>query len=272
MGTVSPLIEDPALEYGDPEVAARGEILRTVVGSGVHGIAIPGTDDHDEMGVYIPPPEYVLGVRNYRDSYIARTQPEGERSGPEDTDLVMYSLRKYLSLAMKGNPTALLPLYAPDKDLITCTRLGKELREMREYFLSAQAVERFLGYMEAQHERMMGQGKRNRVPNRPELVEAHGWDTKYGSHALRLAYQGHEIAYNGTLTLPLAPGARHRVLDVKQGRVSREDVSAEITRLAKEVRLALRIGHPALAVPRSPHIALIEEFSVYAHREFWGWM
>src|SRR5512142_1216582 len=33
-----------------------GEILRTVVGSGVHGIAIAGTDDHDEMGVYVEPP------------------------------------------------------------------------------------------------------------------------------------------------------------------------------------------------------------------------
>lgn len=49
-------------EYGDRGAALAGEILRTVVGSGVHGIAIPGTDDHDEMGVYIEPPEVVLGI------------------------------------------------------------------------------------------------------------------------------------------------------------------------------------------------------------------
>lgn len=42
-------------EYGYRAVALDGEILRTVVGSGVHGIAIPGTDDHDEMGVFIEP-------------------------------------------------------------------------------------------------------------------------------------------------------------------------------------------------------------------------
>ena len=49
-------------EYGDRDVASSGEILRTVVGSGVHGIAIAGTDDHDEMGVYIEPPGNVVGI------------------------------------------------------------------------------------------------------------------------------------------------------------------------------------------------------------------
>ena len=48
---------------------------------------------------------------------------------------------------------------------------------------------------------MLGQSKRN-VPNRPELIEKYGWDVKYGSHALRLAYQGFEIASTGTLSLP----------------------------------------------------------------------
>ncbi len=43
-------------EYGNRDVAMSGEILRTVVGSGVHGIAIEGTDDHDEMGVFVEPP------------------------------------------------------------------------------------------------------------------------------------------------------------------------------------------------------------------------
>ncbi|WP_461167041.1 DNA polymerase beta superfamily protein [Tsukamurella serpentis] len=43
----------------------------------------------------------------------------------------MYSLRKYLRLAVKGNPTVLLPLYAPPGDLIMVTDLGRSLREQR---------------------------------------------------------------------------------------------------------------------------------------------
>jgi uncharacterized protein len=38
------------------EVAERGLILRTTVGSVVHGLENPGTDDRDELGVCIEPP------------------------------------------------------------------------------------------------------------------------------------------------------------------------------------------------------------------------
>jgi hypothetical protein len=114
-------------EHGNREVALRGEILRTVVGSGVHGIAIAGTDDHDELGVFVEPPERVIGVGDAVDHYVHRTQPEGARSGPGDTDLVLYSLRRYLRLALNGNPTVLLPLYAPAGSVITMRPLGEEL-------------------------------------------------------------------------------------------------------------------------------------------------
>ncbi len=53
------------------EIAERNAILLVTVGSGVHGVALEGTDDHDEMG-------------------ICRTQPEGARSGPGDTALVGF--------------------------------------------------------------------------------------------------------------------------------------------------------------------------------------
>ncbi|MGV1004976.1 MAG: DNA polymerase beta superfamily protein [Candidatus Nanopelagicales bacterium] len=122
----------------DPQTALPNEILRSVVGSGVQGIAIPGTDDHDELGVYIEPPEIVLGVGRHRDEYIWRTQPEGARSHHGDIDLVLYSLGRYLRLAVKGTPTVLLPHYAPAESLILLTPLGEELREMRSAFLSQQ--------------------------------------------------------------------------------------------------------------------------------------
>jgi hypothetical protein len=50
------------VEYGDRALAPTNEILRPVVGPAVHGIAIAGTDDHDEMGVYVAPPEFIVGL------------------------------------------------------------------------------------------------------------------------------------------------------------------------------------------------------------------
>lgn len=254
------------VEYGDPE-STDTEILRTVVGSGVHGIAIPGTDDHDEMGIYIPKPEHLIGVSSYREDYIWRTQPEGARSGPGDTDLVCYSLRKYLRLAVKGNPTALTPLFAPEESVIKTTSTGDNLRLFRDWFLSEEAIERFLGYMHGQHERMMGQGKQNRVPNRPELIEKYGWDVKYGSHALRLAYQGYELATTGTIVMPMEDPARQRVLDVKTGKVSREEVSAEISDY--EVRVRDLLDRHKTVLPRKPNLSAIENWSILIHLDHW---
>jgi hypothetical protein len=260
--------EQPNVEYGDRGVALPNEILRSVVGSGVHGIAIEGTDDHDEMGVYIEPPEWILGVGRHREDYIWRTQPEGVRSGHGDTDLVLYSLRKYLRLAIKGNPTVMLPLFAPEESLVIVTPLGEELRGLRTEFMSRLAVERFLGYMRSQHERMLGQSKRN-VPNRPELVEKYGWDVKYGSHALRLAYQGFEIASTGSLSLPLPDRERGRVLAVKRGEVDREEVSAEISRLEDAVRALLDENRSPL--PPTADLDRISAWAIDAQRRHWHW-
>ncbi|MFP5346349.1 MAG: DNA polymerase beta superfamily protein [Actinomycetes bacterium] len=268
VGTVPTMSDVPNVEYGDRAVALPNEILRSVVGSGVHGIAIEGTDDHDEMGVYIEPPEWVLGVERHREDYIWRTQPEGVRSGHGDIDLVLYSLRKYLRLAIKGNPTVLLPLFASQESLVVVTPLGKELRELRAAFLSRRAVERFLGYMRSQHERMLGQSRRN-VPNRPELIVKCGWDVKYGSHALRLAHQGFEIASTGSLTLPMPDRERARVLAVKRGDVARTEVSAEISRLETAVRALLDEDRSPL--PRTADLDRVSAWAIDAQRRHWQW-
>lgn len=272
-GKVRGVTDAPNVEYGDPRIALPNEILRSVVGSGVHGIAIEGTDDHDEMGVYIEPPEWILGVERHREDYIWRTQPEGVRSGHGDTDLVLYSLRKYLRLAIKGNPTVMLPLFAPEESLVVVTPLGEELRDLRNAFLSQFAVERFLGYMRSQHERMLGQSKRN-VPNRPELIEKYGWDVKYGCHALRLAYQGFEIASTGNLSLPLPDRERARVLAVKRGEVDRDEVSAEIARLEDGVRTLLDEGRsplPSSPLPIGADLDRISAWAIDAQRRHWSW-
>src|SRR5207247_439981 len=105
------------------EIVEQGTILRATVGSTAHGLHHGGQDDRDEMAVFIEPPEYLLGLRLARkqgvrnpyrfEHWVERTQPEGARSGPGDLDLVAYSLRKYVRLALKGHPTVLLLLFVP---------------------------------------------------------------------------------------------------------------------------------------------------------------
>jgi predicted nucleotidyltransferase len=221
------------------------------------------------MGVYIEPPGNVVGTLGSVQHYVFRTQPEGARSGPGDTDLVSYSLHKYLRLATKGNPTALLPLYSPVDSVITVTALGEELRALAPKVLSRAAVHRFLGYLDAQRQRLLGQS-RGKVPTRPELVARYGYDVKYASHALRLAYQGLEVARDARLTLPMPAVERERVLSVKRGDVARlEDVLAEISDVQAQVEDLLATGKTPLS--EEPDLAAVSDWSVSAHRRHWGW-
>jgi hypothetical protein len=105
------------------EIAEQGMIIRSLVGSTIHGLELAGTDDRDEMGVCIEPPEYVIGLRSF-ETWVERTKPEGVRSEAGDLDLVVHSLRKFSRLALKGNPTVLLLLFVPPEQLIVRTPLG----------------------------------------------------------------------------------------------------------------------------------------------------
>jgi hypothetical protein len=89
------------------------------------------------------------------------------------------------------------------------------------------------------------------------LIEKYGWDVKYGSHALRLAYQGLEIASRRSLSLPLPDRERSRVLAVKRGEVDRNAVSAEISRLEACVRAILDEDRSPLPKPLSPGAASV---------------
>jgi len=249
-------------------------ILRGTVGSTVHGLHHGGQDDRDEMAIFIEPPEFALGLRlaesgNRRrqfEHYVERTQPEGARSGPGDLDLVSYSLRKWLRLAVAGNPTVLLLLFSPAESLSVCTARGDALRGLHDAIVSRRAGPRYLGYLRTQKERLVGKRGQKRV-KRPELVEAHGFDTKYAMHVLRLGHQGIELMTTGRLTLPIAEPARSRIMEVRRGEWSEQAVLDEIDRVEEELRVAVEQS----ALPDEPDARRVDQFIVDSYREAWGW-
>lgn len=233
-------------EHGDGW-APNYEVLRTLAGSNVHGLSV-GTDDRDEMGVYVPPLRHLVGLRAVKGSYVARTQADGARSWQGDTDLVLYDLQRYVRLVVAGNPTTLTPLYAAEEHVLHATSTGWALRAGVKYLVSQQAGHRFLGYLHAQRERMLGGGKRNRVPNRPELVERYGYDTKYAGHALRLAMQGLELLAEGRLTLPLREPQRSTIIQVRQGRYEMAEVLSMVDEAERQLTMLLESGKSPLPV------------------------
>lgn len=227
------------------------------------------------MAVFVEPPEYLLGLARARgirgglygfEHYVERTQPEGMRSGPGDLDLVAYSLRKYVRLALKGHPTILLLLFAADEFVLVKSELGEELRALRPALLSRRAGRGYLGYLRGQKERLLGARGQKRV-NRPELVEAHGFDTKYAMHAARLGYQGLELLETGWLTLPMPEAERSRVMATRIGERTFEEAVGEIDEV--EARLAEALERTPLRA--EPDRIEVDRFLVEAYRRDWGW-
>jgi predicted nucleotidyltransferase len=255
-------------------IVETATILRGAVGSTLHGLHHGGQDDRDEMAIFIEPPEFLVGLRlaeSGRSSgpfehYVERTQPEGVRSGPGDLDLVAYSLRKWLRLALSGNPTVLLLLFSPPEMLHTCTATGAALRELAPSIVSRQAGPRFIGYMQAQKQRLLGtRGQRN--VNRPELIEAHGFDTKYAMHVARLGVQGTELLTMGRLTLPMPEPERSRIMAIRRGAIPFEQAIAEIDEIERKLQEAFEES----PLPAEPDGERVNAFVLGSYREWWGW-
>jgi uncharacterized protein len=262
-------------------LAERGTILRVQVGSGVHGTAVAGQDDRDEMGICLEPPQYVTGVAQVpagTDSvgasvpfeqyqrHTAWDRPGGlaNRSGAGDLDVVIYSARKWARLALAGNPTVLLLLFAPDHEVVHRDEHGAELVANAHRFVSQLVADRFLGYLQAQRRAMTGETGAH--TNRPELVAEHGYDTKFAMHALRLGAQGIELLSTGRITLPVPEPAGSYLRAVRSGDVALPEVRAALDEAEAEL---VRLGAEA-DVPPQPDRAWVDDWLHRSYTAFWA--
>jgi uncharacterized protein len=188
------------------EVAESNVILRCVVGSTAHGLALEGKDDHDEMAVCLEPPEYVIGLERF-------------------------------------------------EQWVHC---------QADMFASLQAGHRFRGYLHAQKQRLLGIRGQMRV-TRTELIERHGYDTKFAMHAVRLGFQGIEYMSTGRLTLPLAPAESEICMGIRRGRWLLNDV----VELIEDQERRLAAGIKASRLPDHPDHGRINAFLVDAYRHHW---
>lgn len=254
---------------GDKEVALANEIIRVTVGSGAHGMAIEGRDDNDEMGVYIQTKEQILGLEPSANHYTSRTKPAGVRSEPGDTDLIIYSLRKYMRLAIQGNPSVLILLYSKGSNILTNTMFGKELQSLAPSIISKDVGHRFLGYLDGQKKKLLGLEKQGRMPSRPELIEQFGYDTKFASHAVRLGLQGIQMVTTGTLTFPMKPIDVEMCMQIKRGEVDYKSAMACIDWTRSRLFDCMEKEN---VLPDAPNMAIINDWMCHTHIAHWtGW-
>lgn len=232
------------------------------IGSFAHGLNVP-TSDHDFIGLYIDPAEVLVGLGKSAGSVKTREgeiRPEGIKSLAGDTEGTFYGVRKYASLAADGNPTVLTLLFT--RMMLHPDEIG--LQANRQMFLSRRLAARHLGYADSMVARLTGQ-KAPRT-NRPELIAAHGWDTKAGMHAIRLLIQGHELLTTGHMTMPMAPEPREFLMDVRHGKFGIRTALDEIALWRNRIQQA----ECETSLPNAPDYDRINDWLIDIHTRDWG--
>jgi uncharacterized protein len=227
-------------------------------GSQLHGAKVNQTDDTDWYGVFIEPPEKIIGFD--RDEFFVFTTGGKEGgNGPQDIDVCLYSLRKWAGMAAKGNPSALHFLFAKEQ---FATRWWRTIQENSKLFASKTHLLPFIKFADDQRDRLMGRKGQKNV-HRAELEEAHGYDTKYAMHVIRLYLEGKEYIETGTISLP---NPRVDLLvDIRKGKYKLQEIEVMGSELQSEAYTAQKNS----SLPEAVDTQAISKLITGVYLDFW---
>jgi hypothetical protein len=239
-------------------------ILSVLSGSTLYGTSVSEVADTDVSMIGIEAKEDVLGFLT-KDTYTFRTAVENQRSGSEDTDAILYGLKKFLSLVAGANPTLVLLFFAPKSCILSIDKVGEELLSKKHLVLSKKFHATFSGYMQEQYLRLKGERGQKKVV-RPELVEKYGFDTKYAGHIVRLGLQGVELLSTGKVSLPMRDEDRRVVVDVRTGKYSLEEIYFLKEKLEKDLNQAYNNS----SLPSNPNYFELEGWMIDTYLKHWN--
>lgn len=137
-------------------------LYETLVGSHLYGTNTPESD-LDICGVYVPSKEEILGISRYPDE-VDRSQKisDGPRNTAGDVDCKYYSIKRFLQLAIQGQPAAIEMLFSRPIDARHATAVWvSDMVWLRDNaIISKKCIAPFLGFAQAQAEKMVRRGEK----------------------------------------------------------------------------------------------------------------
>lgn len=249
-------------------------------GSAMHGATGNKPTDIDIAGVYIQPPEWILGIPQMRlnedgekrlfdpDVHVWKAVGHNTKVEAGEIDLNLYSLRKWANMAASGNTTALEFLFVRTSTAMTGLETSytwvEHILPHTADFISKKAGHHFIAFAKAMLLRLNG-GNTGKHGQRPELEAEFGYDTKGAMHMLRVLGEGIELMDRGVITLP-CPEAPF-LKDVRNGKFEREEIN-EIANARFEV---LEEKTAKSWLPDELDREKISQIITKAQVEFWGW-
>jgi uncharacterized protein len=228
-------------------------------GSQLHGAKVSGTDDTDWYGVYIEPPEKMIGL-DREEFFVFTTGAKEGGNGPQDVDVCFYGLRKWAGMAAKGNPSALHFVFAQAQ---FSTGWWDQILQSREVFASRSHLKPFIKFADDQMERLCGRKGQKNI-HRAELEKKHGYGTKYAMHVIRLYLEAKEYMQFGRITLP-NPKV-DLLVAIRDGKYSR----SEIEQMGQQLQADANAAQSNSPLPQAVDLNAVTNVITRVYLEFWG--
>lgn len=147
----------------------RNFIFECYHGSKLYGTSTPSSDT-DYRGVFLPSAEELLSIRSYpKELKMDEKVSSGDKNDSLDTDRTYFSLPRFFSMALEGQPMAIEMLFAPT---LRTSPEWKKIQSARNIFLSKIGVKPFIGFAMAQSYKAMIKGETlNRIRRSLDLCE-----------------------------------------------------------------------------------------------------
>jgi predicted nucleotidyltransferase len=220
------------------EDLSRYVVYRVGAGSRAFGLATEGSDE-DRRGVYLPPAELTWSL------FKPPEQIEHEADGVEE---VCWELEKFLRLALQANPNILETLWAPD--VLYADETGRELRALRDVFLSRHLYKTYSGYVLSQFRLMRKRHERTGA-----------YKPKHAMHLVRLLLSGIHALTAGDILVDVG-GHREELLRIKSGALSFEEVRTR----ALELDHSFQQAFASTRLPERPDYDRVNRFLIRARR------
>lgn len=172
---------------------------------------VTSNSDEDIRGIFIEPADVFFSLDTF-DYY-------------EDiaSDTVLFSLRRFMQMALKNNPNTMDILFAHNSTWVTSTPEWAEIYRSRRHIISQKMISATKGFVYQEYTNWL-KDKTNRI----DQLEKYGYDGKMISHVMRLLFQAESVRHLGMYSPTLWGSERRVVYEMKTGQMSRKQIQSWI--------------------------------------------
>ena len=220
------------------------QILKALVGSRAYG-TWNADSDWDYITAHVRNTDYYLGIKS-----------DEVFSAKQEGDTTDHEIRHFINMCCKFNPNTIIALWSPEVEV---THNWQWLLTERKLFNSKKAISSFIEFSNGQIKQAGAGGTTGKLGSkRRELIDKYGYDTKFASNAIRLAWMLDILVLTGRLNVELIPECAKILKAIRNGEWEFDTVQE----VYQDILKSIRSSEKSCSLPDEPNYAEINKLMV----------